>query len=184
MNGFDVRIHAIRRRRDRRRQFEVRWHAAGRDRSKSFLTRGLADSYRAELVRAARQGREFDPATGEPVAWLVPDRPVVTWLEHATACTAMKWPHLAPHSRASLADALATVTPALTSPASRPPSRRLQREALYQHAFNPARRTPVGFQNSATTLDLGLYAARSYSLRRPPRTGRRLIRVLERSATG
>jgi hypothetical protein len=26
----------------------------------------------------------------------------------------MKWPHLAPHSRASLADALATVTPLLT----------------------------------------------------------------------
>ena len=35
---------------------------------------------------------------------------------------------------------------------------------------------PVGFQNSATGLDLGFYAARSYSLTRPPRTGRRFIR--------
>jgi hypothetical protein len=78
MNGFDVRIHSMRRRRDRRRQFEIRWHAAGRDRSKSFITRGLADSYRAELVRAARQGREFDAATGEPASWILPDRPVVT----------------------------------------------------------------------------------------------------------
>ena len=43
---------------------------------------------------------------------------------------------------------------------------------------------PVGFQNSATSLDLGFYAARSYSLRRPPRTGRRLIRSWERSAAG
>jgi hypothetical protein len=43
---------------------------------------------------------------------------------------------------------------------------------------------PVGFQKSATGLDLGFYAARSYSLRRPPRTGRRLIRSRERSATG
>ena len=43
---------------------------------------------------------------------------------------------------------------------------------------------PVGFQNSATGLDLGFYAARSYSLMRPPRTGRRLIRFWERSATG
>ncbi len=67
MNGFDVRVHAIRRRSDRRSQFGVRWHAAGRARSRSFITRGLADSYRAELVRAARQGREFDPrTTGEP----------------------------------------------------------------------------------------------------------------------
>ena len=41
---------------------------------------------------------------------------------------------------------------------------------------------PVGFQNSATGPDLGFYAARSYSLMRPPRTGRRRIRSLERSA--
>ena len=43
---------------------------------------------------------------------------------------------------------------------------------------------PVGFQNSAAGLDLGFYAARSYSLMRPPRTGRRWIRSWERSATG
>jgi hypothetical protein len=67
MNVFDVRIYTIRRRNGRRRPFEVRWQAAGRAWSKSFLTRGLADSYRAELVRAARQGLEFDPATGEPL---------------------------------------------------------------------------------------------------------------------
>jgi hypothetical protein len=42
----------------------------------------------------------------------------------------------------------------------------------------------VGFHNSATGLDLGFYAARSYSLMRPPRTGRRLIRSVARSATG
>ena len=42
----------------------------------------------------------------------------------------------------------------------------------------------VGFHNSATGYDLGFYAARSYSLMRPPRTGRRLIRWRERSATG
>jgi hypothetical protein len=45
------------------------------------------------------------------------------------------------------------------------------------------RRKPVGFQNSATGPDLGFYAARSYSLMRPPRTGRRWIRLQERSAT-
>jgi transposase-like protein len=42
----------------------------------------------------------------------------------------------------------------------------------------------VGFQNAATGLDLGFYAARSYSLMRPPSTGRRLIRSWERSARG
>jgi len=43
---------------------------------------------------------------------------------------------------------------------------------------------PVGFQNSATSLDLGFYAARSYSLMSPPSTARRLIRLWLRSATG
>ena len=40
---------------------------------------------------------------------------------------------------------------------------------------NDKRTDPVGFQNSASGLDLVFYAARSYSLRRPPRTARRLI---------
>jgi hypothetical protein len=139
MNAFDVRIHTIRRRKNKRRPFEVRWRVAGRDKSKSFLTKTLADSYRAELVRAARQGLEFDPATGEPLLWAVPGPAATTWLEHAVGYARMKWPRLAPHSRASLADALATVTVALTRPtAGRPPTRTL-RAALYRHAFNSCR---------------------------------------------
>jgi hypothetical protein len=61
----DVRVFAIRRRVGRA-AFEVRWRVAGRDRSRSFMTRALADSFRAELVRAARRGAGFDPATGGP----------------------------------------------------------------------------------------------------------------------
>jgi len=54
--------------------------AGGRARqSKSFITRGLADSYRAELVRAARMGLDFDPPTGEPTAWNLPEPAIVTW---------------------------------------------------------------------------------------------------------
>ena len=116
MNRFDVSVYAIRRRAGRRRPFEVRWQAAGRSRSKSFITRRLADSYRAELVRAARMGLEFDPLTGEPAAWNLPEPATVTWYQEATAYAAMKWPSLTAHSRASVAEALATVTP-VTDPA-------------------------------------------------------------------
>jgi hypothetical protein len=56
-------------------------------------------------------------------------------------------------------------------------------QARRRLAWEPSR-VAVGFRNSATGLDLGFYAARSYSLRRPPRTGLRLIRFWERSATG
>ena len=58
MSSFDVRVFAIRRR-PGRKSFEVRWRVAGRDRSRSFMTRALADSYRAELVRTARRGLAF-----------------------------------------------------------------------------------------------------------------------------
>ena len=33
------------------------------------MTRALADSYRAELVRAARRGAAFALETGEPESW-------------------------------------------------------------------------------------------------------------------
>ena len=70
MSSIDVRVFAFRRR-PGRAAFEVRWQVAGRLRSRSFMTRALADSFRAELVRAARKGAGFDPATGEPAAWAV-----------------------------------------------------------------------------------------------------------------
>jgi len=153
LNKFDVSVHAIRRRLGRRKPFEVRWRAAGRSKSKSFITRKLADSYRAELVRAARMGLDFDPLTGEPAAWNLPEPAIVTWYEEAAAYAVMKWPSLAAHSRASLAEALATVTPVLTRPGARDrPDLREFRTALYQHAFNPARPADPG-SPAAQVLD-------------------------------
>jgi hypothetical protein len=145
VNGFDASIYALRRRPGRRRPYEVRWRAAGKTRSRSFSTRGLADSYRAELVRAARTGLEFDPATGEPAAWNQPQPPTVTWHDHAATYAAIRWPELAAHSRSSLADALATITPALICPDARKrPDPRLLRTVLYRHAYCLARPRPPG----------------------------------------
>jgi hypothetical protein len=135
MSSFDIQIFAIRRR-PGRTVFEVRWRMAGHDKSRSFITRALADSYRAELVRAARKGAEFDPVTGEPAMWAAPEPVTITWYEHAVAYAEMKWPHLAPHFQASMADALATVTPMLTRETGRRPSPRRLRAALYGYAFN------------------------------------------------
>lgn len=42
----------------------------------------------------------------------------------------------------------------------------------------------MGFQKSVTSAEQRLYAARSYSLIKPPRTGRRVICLWWRSATG
>jgi hypothetical protein len=151
MSSFNVRVFAIRRR-PGREAFEVRWRVAARDKSRSFMTRALADSYRAELVRAARRGLAFDPAFGEPPAWARPRPTAVTWYQHAVAYAAMKWPHLAAHSRASTADALATVTPLLTRTVSRRPPARMLRAALYGYAFNPPRRCGAPEPDPASVL--------------------------------
>ena len=79
---------------------------------------------------------EFDPATGEPVTWATPEPVTVTWYQHAVAYAQTKWPHLAPHSRASMADALATITPLLTRETGRRPPVGTPRAALYGRAFN------------------------------------------------
>ena len=82
----------------------------------------------------------FDTVTGEPAAWAAAEPVTVTWYQHAVAHAEMKWPRLALHSRASLADALATVTPLLTWETSDTPPDRMLRAALYRYAFNPQQR--------------------------------------------
>jgi hypothetical protein len=51
---------------------------------------------------AARMGLDFDPLTGEPTAWNLPEPATVTWHQEATAYAVLKWPSLAAHSRASV----------------------------------------------------------------------------------
>jgi hypothetical protein len=68
-----------------------------------------------------------------------------------------------------------------------PAGRAASRPCLWEPVHDGPRGSPrprAGFHNSTTVLDLGFYAVRSYSLMRPPRTGRRLIRSWERSAGG
>jgi hypothetical protein len=89
MNSFDVRMFAIRRR-PGRKIFEVHWPVAGRDRSRSFPSRALAGSYRAELVRAARKGLAFTRPPRSLSRGAAPEPEPVTWYQHAVAYAEMK----------------------------------------------------------------------------------------------
>ena len=68
-----------------------------------------------------------------------PKPATISWLEHAAAYAAMKWPLAAAYTRAGIADALATITPALLTPGRGGPPAAVLRAVLYGHAFNPAR---------------------------------------------
>ncbi|MER6817681.1 hypothetical protein ABT299_51255, partial [Spirillospora sp. NPDC000708] len=64
----DIQFWQIRKRANRRKPWEVRWRVDSAQFSRSWLTKALAETHRAALVAAAREGAVFSPETGEPVA--------------------------------------------------------------------------------------------------------------------
>ena len=146
MTTYDVRIWSIREFKGRDRKtgkpkstYRLRWKVAGREFGDSFQTRALAESFRSRLIVAQREGVAFDEPTGlpEPMARELNGR---TWYDHAIAFVDMKWPRAAGKHRLSIADSLATVTPALLSTDRGAPSDKDIRRALYTWAFNKTRR--------------------------------------------
>ena len=50
--------------------YSVRWKAGSRRWKTTFKTAALADSFRSDLLSAARKGEAFDTSTGRPVSML------------------------------------------------------------------------------------------------------------------
>jgi len=121
-----------------RGRHRVRWATGGREHCKSFATKALADAFLTTLKDAARDGTPFDPVTGLP-ARPKPTAPAeVTWYEHARGYAQMKWPGLAAKSRRATAEALTTITLALTGRHPKAPGPEVIRRALFGYAFNAA----------------------------------------------
>jgi integrase len=139
MNSYDLRIWDIRKITDTTRgRYRVRWAVDGRERCRSFATRPLADAFAGTLRDAARHGTPFDPVTGLPADPGSVVRASTTWYEHARAYARMKWPDLAPKSRRATAEALTTITLALTEGHRKAPGAGILRRALFGYAFNAA----------------------------------------------
>jgi hypothetical protein len=130
----------------------VRWAVGGREHCKSFKARPLADGFLAELKGAVRDRRPSTPRTGLPDAEVIEDE-AVTWYAHARAYTEAKWANLAPVSRRSVAEALVTVTIALTTKEPGTPDPKVSRQALFAWAFNPATRDMTPPSHTAAALD-------------------------------
>ncbi len=142
---------------------------------KTFLTAKLAESFRSEIIVAARQGASFDARTGMPPA-VASRRESVWWYDHAAAFIDMKWPHASPRHRKSIAEGLVTVTCALTSRRDAGPPLTEQRIVLTSWSFNTTARggVPVSEAVPRTTSlksPIGLRATPSRSRtsrKRPP----------------
>ncbi len=140
MDSYDVRFWDIKKLgTGTTARYRVRWAVDGRERCKSFKARPLADGFLTSLKDAARDRRPFSARTGLPGAETTGEE-MATWYVHARAYTEIKWPHLAPVSRRSVAEALVTVTIALTVKEPGAPKPEVLRRALFAWAFNPATR--------------------------------------------
>jgi hypothetical protein len=123
----------------KKRSYLVRWSVAGREKSKAFATRALADNHRSDLMQAMNRGEQFDTETGLPES-MTETQEGPTWLEFVESYVAMKWPGAAAKSRTSMVDALITVTPMLVRDMPGRPSLDLLRVALRDFVLPPARR--------------------------------------------
>jgi integrase len=146
---YDVRFWDTRKNEGKRRPYEVRWVVAGKQHSRSFLTKALAESFRADLIKEARQGVPFVPATGMPES----QARDVSWIEHARLYAANKWPRAAAKTRKSMVEALTTVGLAMFGRRRGRPVDELLRGALYGWAFNPRRDIGDAPSEVAAALD-------------------------------
>jgi integrase len=139
MNSYQARFWDIKKISDTAQgRHRVRWAVDGHEHCKSFAAKALADAFLGTLKDAARDGKPFDPATGLPARPRRAAAATATWYEHGRAYAQMKWPDLAAKSRRGTAEALTTITVALTDGHRKAPDPDLMRRALFGYAFNSA----------------------------------------------
>ncbi len=115
MTSYDVRIYAIETRKGRTTGYRVRWTVAGKRFGETFAGKGLAESYRAALITAARRGEAFSTDTGLPES-LERQQRDVSFYAHCLEFTGVAWPMVSGKSRASIVETLICVIPVVVSP--------------------------------------------------------------------
>jgi hypothetical protein len=75
----------------RRKTYNVRWKVDKQEFRVPFKTYALADSFRSELLVAAKKGEPFDTTTGRPLSALKADN-TTDWFAFASEYAAIKWP--------------------------------------------------------------------------------------------
>jgi integrase len=132
---YDVRVWSIETIDNKTPSYRVGWRVAAKRHRRSFRTRALAESFRAQLMSAAGRGEAFDIESGHPlsVARAASD---LSWYDFACTYVDMKWPRAAGKYRKAIAEALTTVTPVMFATDRGMPDEATLRLALRGWAFN------------------------------------------------
>ncbi|GAA3618453.1 tyrosine-type recombinase/integrase [Kineosporia mesophila] len=136
---YDVRIWKIDVYRGTRvTTYRVLWAVAGRRWKEPFRTSALAESFRSDLMSAARKGEAFSVLSGRPLSM---DRVSADekWYDHACQFVDLKWPHVAATTRRTHAEAMTAITMLMLKTADGPDPKVI-RTALRVWAFNTVKR--------------------------------------------
>ncbi|TKK84342.1 site-specific integrase [Herbidospora galbida] len=139
--SYDVKLWEIKRNQSSKTpSYVVRWAVGRKERSRTFRTKALADSFLSDLRQATKRGEAFDVDTGLPVS-MVQAKKATSFYVFALGYVDMKWPHAAAKTRDSMTDALSTVIPALVNEdATGKPEPSVMRRALRQYVLSPTTR--------------------------------------------
>lgn len=158
----DVSVFGVQRRGGERikRPYVTRWSVNGRQRSRSYRTKGEAERLRTALLVAAQSGEAFDDETGEPVSWQpLPDQ--LQAHEWARRWLAEQWPEWAPRTRVSGVEALTRLIPLLVLPTAPSPP-----QTLRSHLVSSLK--PAGVQGDEEAEEwLGQWSLQLGQLSRP-----------------
>ena len=127
-----------------------------------------AENCRAERLQPVRKGEQFETESGLPASEFR-ELNSPTWYAHACAYALMKWPSVAAKHRASIAEALTTITSALVEDRRGAPQPATLRTALNAWAFQATRNAD------------GILIARMDADEPPPEIARALAWIADRS---
>ncbi|GAA3614368.1 tyrosine-type recombinase/integrase [Nonomuraea rosea] len=113
MQTHDVVIWSIRNRKGRAKPYQLRWKVGTEPKSKAFLTKALADSFRADLLKAAKRGEPFDTLTGLPASMTKTEKAALSWYDFCRKYVRMRWKGAAAKTREAIVDSLTVATFAL-----------------------------------------------------------------------
>jgi integrase len=162
--------------------YRVRWVVGGAPFGESFDTWPLADSFRSQLVTAARNGEAFDVASGLPMS-LVRKQRQMSWFKFACEYADMKWPDSSPKYRKSLAESLMCITIPMLSTSKPLPEAKLLRKAL-KTAFSLRARDRDHGPEIANAIKAAARASLDVGELADPEVLRRVLRALDLKLDG
>ena len=146
--------------------YTVRWKAGAKLQRRSFRIAAQADSFRAELVAAARRGEAFLTRTGLPASWQRQETNMC-WYDFTCAYVDMKWKTASAKYRRAIAQALAAALPAMVVEAAGKPPAQDIRQAVLGWGYNSRLRQSAPLDAAAVLAWLSRHTKPVTDLARP-----------------